>query len=137
MSEYSRQLLAKRRLSAVYGNLSLNTLKKVLNRAKKSRKFKVEALVRILETRLDTCLYRMNLFVSFASLRQLINHGYIYVNNKRVTKPGYCLSFGDIVSLSPRSKQILKPGFRARLKTNSFKIRIAKKENKTETKEGT
>ena len=75
-----------------------------------------------LESRLDVCLYRSNFFKSPGQVRQVINHGFIYVNGSLVNKPGYILRENDIVQYNYLcSKFYLNSGKR---KTRSWHLEV-------------
>ena len=64
-----------------------------------------ENLVGLLERRLDTVIYRMNFAPTIFSSRQLVNHGHVQVNGKRVTIRSYRVRDGDVIEVRAKSKQ--------------------------------
>ena len=105
LSEYGRQLLEKQRLRAYYGVME-KQFKKYVILAKKSSDQTGHALVKILETRLDNIVYRAGFATSIRQARQMVVHGHILVNGKKVDIPSYLIEVGDIISLKERSKSI-------------------------------
>jgi small subunit ribosomal protein S4 len=66
-----------------------------------------EVLLRMLETRLDNVVYRAGWGSSRAQARQLVRHGHVSVNGKRVTIPSYTLRRGEVVSLRDKAKSMI------------------------------
>lgn len=120
LSEYGRQLLEKQRLRAYYGVME-KQFKKYVILAKKSSDQTGHALVKILETRLDNIVYRAGFATSIRQARQMVVHGHILVNGKKVDIPSYLIEVGDIISLKERSKSIelFKNNFESNLQ-NTF-----------------
>lgn len=116
LSEYGRQLLEKQRLRAYYGVME-KQFKKYVILAKKSSDRTGHALVKILETRLDNIVYRAGFATSIRQARQMVVHGHILVNGRKVDIPSYLVEVGDIVSLKERSKsiEIFKNNFESNL----------------------
>ncbi|MBM3708115.1 MAG: 30S ribosomal protein S4 [Actinobacteria bacterium] len=105
-SEYYTQLREKQKAKRYYGILE----KQFRNYYKQSVKRKGitgEILLELLETRLDNVVYLMGLAVSRRQARQLISHGHVYVNDKKVDVASYHLREGQTVSIAPSSKEIL------------------------------
>jgi small subunit ribosomal protein S4 len=65
-----------------------------------------ENLIELLERRLDATVYRMKLAPTPFAARQIVNHGHVLVNGKRVNIPSYKLSDGDTIELKPRAKEM-------------------------------
>jgi small subunit ribosomal protein S4 len=103
-SEYSVQLTEKQKLKVYYGIFE-KQLHNNYERAKKNTKMKLgDALLLLLESRLDNIVYRAGFANSIRMARQLVNHGHIRVNGAKVDIPSYELKPGDIVSLRDKSK---------------------------------
>jgi len=96
LSDYGRQLKEKQKLQVVYG---LNN-KQVSNLFKN---FKLDEIPLILERRLDKVVYNLGFAKSLRIGRQLVLHGHILVNGKKVTIPSYLVSKGDKISIRPES----------------------------------
>ncbi|MBI2327277.1 30S ribosomal protein S4 [Candidatus Curtissbacteria bacterium] len=101
-SEYRVQLREKQKVKRMYGVLE-RQFKKYYTNAAASSKATGEALLAILETRLDNVIYKLNLAKSLSQARQLVSHGHVFVNNKKVTIPSYNVKIGDIISLSAKA----------------------------------
>lgn len=74
--------------------------------AKKSSDQTGYALVKILESRLDNLVYRLGFASSIRQARQMVVHGHIRVNNKKIDIPSYRVNIGDVISLKERSRNI-------------------------------
>ncbi|HSX19109.1 MAG TPA: 30S ribosomal protein S4 [Candidatus Saccharimonadales bacterium] len=105
LSEYGIQLREKQKVKRMYGVLE-RQFSKYFNMAQAKKEATGEALLQILETRLDNVMYRIALAASRPQARQLVSHGHVTVNGKRVTIPSYNVKIGDIVSLSAKSANL-------------------------------
>lgn len=105
LTEYGKQLLEKQRLRAYYGVMEKQFVNYFLE-AKKAKGQTGPALVLILESRLDNMTYRMGFASSIRQARQMVTHGHMLVNGKKVDIPSYRLKVGDEVSLAPRGKKV-------------------------------
>ena len=105
-SDYGIQLQAKQRLKSYYGNINERQFRNFYRKAIKKRGDTVENLVGLLEKRLDIIVYRAKFALTVFSSRQLINHGHIKVNGKKVNIPGYQLKDEDTIELKDKSKQL-------------------------------
>lgn len=105
LSYYGMQLLEKQRLRAYYGVLE-KQFSKYVDKAIKSKDVSGDALVKILECRLDNLVYRMGFGSTLRQARQIVNHGHITVNGKKVDIPSYIVSVGDIIELKEKSRGI-------------------------------
>lgn len=99
-SDYGLQLREKQKIKRFYG-LSERQLKRYFNLAQKRKGKTTENLARLLILRLDNVTQLVNLANSHSQARQMINHGFIKVNNKKVTIPSFQLKVGDVISLVP------------------------------------
>ncbi|MDD4803896.1 MAG: 30S ribosomal protein S4 [Candidatus Pacebacteria bacterium] len=109
-SDFSLQLIEKQKARFTYGlgeKQFKNTIESILS--KKSSNIN-ESLVQALESRLDNVVYRLGLGKSRQATKQLVNHGHIDVNGKRVSIPSYKVSVGDVITIRERSKA--KPIFK-------------------------
>ena len=102
-TDYSRQLTEKQKLKAYYGVLE-KQLRKYFDKALKSSMNTGDALVISLERRLDNAVYRIGFGNSIRLARQLVTHGHILVNGKKVDIPSYQISVGDVISLKEKSR---------------------------------
>ena len=98
-SDYCIQLRAKQKLKGYYGNIGERQFRKIYQEAVRRRGDTSENLIELLERRLDAVVYRMKFAITVFAARQLINHGHIAVNGKRVDIPSYRLKDGDEVSV--------------------------------------
>ena len=105
-SDYGIQLQAKQKLKLYYGNINERQFRNFYRKAIKKKGDTAENLIGLLEKRLDTIVYRAKFALTVFSSRQLINHGHIKVNGKKVNIPGYQLKEEDVVELKEKSKQL-------------------------------
>ena len=97
-SEYGKQLLEKQKLEQMYG-VNERQFRRLFILAKKSNEVTGLAFFRILESRLDNLVYRMGFARTRRAARQLVNHGHVTVNGKKVDIPSYLCSVGDKVAI--------------------------------------
>ena len=102
LSDFGRQLKEKRKFKVVYG-LDDKMLRHLFDRAHGSTGATGMRLLELLERRLDNVVYRMGLAPSRGAGRQLVSHGHIMVNKKRVRAPGYEEKTGDKITIRPES----------------------------------
>ena len=103
LSPYGVQLLEKQRLRAYYGVLEKQFVNYV-KKAEKSKESTGTALIQALECRLDNLVYRLGLASSIRQARQMVVHGHILVNGKKVDRPSYPVSIGEVISLREKSQ---------------------------------
>lgn len=103
MSEYGIQLQEKQKLRHMYG-LNEKQFKNLYVKASKMQGVSGENFMIMLERRLDNLVYRLGLSNSRAGARQLVSHGHVTVNGKKVDIASYLVSVGDVVSLRERSR---------------------------------
>lgn len=116
-SEYSKQLREKQKARRIYGVLE-RQFKIYAGKALKAKGVTGEKLLQILETRLDNVVYRMGLVSSRSTARQLIRHGRVSVDGKKVDIPSFQVKAGQVVVLSPKIAGL-----------ENFKKTIAEKRN--------
>ena len=102
ISEYGIQLREKQKVKRIYGDLE-RQFRRYYGLASKKREATGEALLQLMETRLDNSLYRLNLARTRQQARQLVSHGHVLVNGKKVTIPSYNVKIGDVISLSAKA----------------------------------
>ena len=107
ISDYGSQLEAKQKLKFYYGNMNERQFRNVYRKAIKKRGNTTENLIGFLEKRLDTVIYRAKFATTVFSARQLINHGHIKVNGKKVNIPSYSVSEKDTIELKDKSKELV------------------------------
>jgi len=105
ITEYYTQLREKQKAKRYYGVLE-RQFRNYYRKAVRRKGVTGEVLLQLLETRLDSIIYMMGFATSRAQARQLIAHGHIQVNGRKVDKPSYQLKEGQEVSVSPSSKEI-------------------------------
>ncbi len=103
LSDYGLQLREKQKLKRVYGLLE-KQFRRYFGIASRKRGATGHELLRTLETRLDTVVYRMGLADSRKEARQLVVHSHFFVNGKPVNVSNTILSVGDEVSVRPKSQ---------------------------------
>jgi small subunit ribosomal protein S4 len=105
-SEYGMQLREKQKAKFVYGVLE-KQFRGYFKRAKSMPGVTGENLMQILESRLDNVVFRLGFARTRKEARQIVTHGHIAVNGKRVNIPSYRVRPGDMVSVTPKSKDLL------------------------------
>ena len=106
VSEYGMQLKEKQKLKFIYGVLE----KQFYHYFEIAQKMEGQAganLITLLESRLDSVVFRMGLALTRREARQLVTHGHYLVNGKRVDIPSYRLKVGDVISLKENSKKTM------------------------------
>ena len=106
LSDYGNQLFAKQKLRFYYGDLTEKQFRKIYDKASSIKGDTSEILIELLERRLDAIVYRMKFVPTIFAARQLVNHGHVKVNEKRVNIPSYTVKDGDEISIKEQSKQI-------------------------------
>ena len=106
ISDYGTQLEAKQKMKFYYGNMNERQFRNVYRKAIKKRGNTSENLIGLLERRLDMLIYRAKFATTVFSARQLINHGHIKVNSKKVNIPSYLVKENDIIEVKDKSKEI-------------------------------
>ena len=106
-SDYGTQLEAKQKMKFYYGNINERQFRNVYRKAIQKRGNTTENLVGFLERRLDTVIYRAKFATTVFSARQLINHGHIKVNGKKVNIPSYLINTEDIIEIKDKSRDIV------------------------------
>lgn len=102
-SEYGRQLMMKQKIKMLYGVMERQFRKHYREAAKGGGKIG-ERLMQRLEMRLDNVVYRLGLATTREQARQIVNHGAIFVNGKKVDIPSYHVAVGDVISVNPRKQ---------------------------------
>jgi small subunit ribosomal protein S4 len=107
LSDYGKQLREKQKIRRIYGLLE-RQFHKVYVEAARSKGVTGERLLQLLETRLDTVVYRMGFGASRTESRQIVRHNAILVNGKRVNIPSYQVRPGDTVEVSEQARDQLR-----------------------------
>ncbi|MBO5453353.1 MAG: 30S ribosomal protein S4 [Clostridia bacterium] len=103
LSEYGLQLREKQKAKRYYGVLE-KQFRHYFELAEKKQGITGENLLGILETRLDNVAYRLGFGTSRAEARQIVRHGHVTVNGRRVNIPSYLVSVGDVIAVAEKSK---------------------------------
>jgi len=103
-SEYSLQLREKQKVRRIYGILE-SQFRGYFRKAERMRGVTGENLLSLLERRLDNIIYRLSFAGSRSEARQLVRHGHVRVNGRKVNIPSFLVSQGDEVTLREKSKK--------------------------------
>ena len=106
-TDYGMQLIAKQKLKSYYGNINERQFRNIYRKAIKKRGDTTENLVALLETRLDTVIYRAKFAPTVFSARQLINHGHFKVNKRKVNVSSYLVKEEDLIEVKDKSKSLI------------------------------
>ena len=106
-TDYGVQLNAKQKLKSYYGNINERQFRNIYRKAIKKRGDTTENLVALLETRLDTVIYRAKFAPTVFSARQLINHGHFKINKKKVNVSSYLVKEEDLIEVKDKSKSLI------------------------------
>ena len=101
-SKYALQLREKQKVKRLYGLLE-RQFRKLVEEAERSQGVTGEVILQLLERRLDNLVYRLQLAPSRQGARQLVTHGHIMLNDRRVDIPSIRVKPGDQISVRPRS----------------------------------
>jgi len=115
LSGYGAQLQEKQKLRHMYG-LSEKQFRNLFDKAVKMKGIAGENFMFLLESRLDNLVYRIGFANSRAGARQLVAHGHVTVNGRKVDIPSYLVSPGDVIGLRERSRslKVIKEALEAR-----------------------
>ena len=102
-SNYSVQLTEKQKVRFMYG-LTEKQFRKTFDKAGKLQGVHGENFLRLLESRLDNLVYRIGFSNTRRGARQMVNHGHVLVNGKKVDIPSYQVKVGDVISLKENYK---------------------------------
>jgi small subunit ribosomal protein S4 len=105
LSEYGRQLKEKQKARYVYG-ISEKQMRGYMNQAQKDRGNTGEALVKLLERRLDNVVYRLGFVPTRSAARQLVSHKHVLVNGKSLNISSYLVKKDDNISLDAKAQDI-------------------------------
>ena len=107
LSDYGKQLREKQKLRRTYGVLE-RQFRNTYKEAARSKGVTGERLLQLLESRLDSVVYRMGFGASRSEARQVVRHNAILVNGKRVNIPSYQVKAGDVIEVAPKAKAQLR-----------------------------
>ena len=106
-TDYGVHLVAKQKLKGYYANIKEKQFRKLYLHAKKIKGDTGENLIHLLESRLDTVIYRANFVPTMFAARQFINHQHVEVNGKVLNVASYRLKLGDVVTIKKSSQELL------------------------------
>ena len=102
LSQYAVQLREKQKVKRMYGILE-KQFRRVVGEAERRQGVTGDILLQLLEQRLDNAVYRLNWAPSRQSARQLVTHGHVLLNDKRVDIPSILVKPGDVLTIRPKS----------------------------------
>jgi len=105
-SDYGTQLEAKQKMKFYYGNMNERQFRNTFRKAMQKKGNTSENLIALLESRLDTVIYRAKFATTVFAARQLINHGHIKVNGKKVNIASFLIKAEDTIEVKDKSKDI-------------------------------
>jgi small subunit ribosomal protein S4 len=106
LSDFGQQLRAKQKLKGYYGDISEKQFYKIYEEASRLRGDTSEALIGLLESRLDAVVFRAKFVPTPFAARQFVNHGHVQVNGRRVNIPSYRCKPGDVIEVRGKSKEM-------------------------------
>ena len=104
ISEYGKQLIEKQKIKAYYGIME-RQLQRYFEMASKSEGKTGEALITTLECRLDNLVYRLGFANSIRMARQMVTHGHLTVDGKKITIPSQNIKVNQVISLREKSRK--------------------------------
>ena len=105
-TDYGTQLMAKQKLKGYYGNISEKNFYKYYEEAVRRKGATSENLIELLERRLDAVIYRLKFAITPFASRQLVSHGHVMINGKRLNIPSYQVRDDDVIEIREKSKQL-------------------------------
>ena len=103
MSEYGTQLREKQKAKRIYGVLE-SQFRRYFSMAERERGVTGENLLKLLERRLDNVVFRLGMAASRREARQMVGHGHVHVNGRKVSIPSYIVKVGEVVQIRATSK---------------------------------
>ena len=119
LSDYGTQLQEKQKVRFMYG-VNEKQVKKIFEEAGKIKGVHGENFLRLLESRLDNLVYRLGFATTRRGARQLVNHGHITVNGKKVDIPSYRCKVGDVIAVKEQS--VNHPAIKAALEATHNRV---------------
>ena len=105
VTEYGLQLREKQKVKRAYGVLE-KQFRKYYEEAERMKGVTGENMLSLIERRLDNVVYRMGIGASRKECRQIVNHGHITVNGRRVNVPSFIVKAGDIIAIKENKKEL-------------------------------
>jgi len=106
MSDFGIQLRAKQKLKGYYGDVTEKQFKRAYTDAAKMKGDTGQNLIGLLERRLDAVVYRAKFAPTIWAARQLVNHGHIRVNGKKLNIASAKVDVGDVIELGPKAQEM-------------------------------
>ncbi len=105
-TDFGTQLMAKQKLKGYYGNIGERQFRRYYDEAVRRRGDTGQNLIELLERRLDAVVYRAKFVPTVFAARQVVNHGHVKVNGKRVNIPSYQVKEGDVIELRQKVREV-------------------------------
>jgi small subunit ribosomal protein S4 len=105
-SDFGLQLKAKQKLKGYYGDVTEKQFRRVYDEAVRMKGDTSQNLIGLLEQRLDMVVYRAKFAPTIFAARQIVNHGHILVNGKRLNIASAKVKPGDVIELGPKAKEM-------------------------------
>ena len=106
LSDYGQQLRAKQKLKGYYGNIGERQFNSIYKEASRLKGSTSEQLIGLLERRLDAVVYRAKFVPTVFAARQIVSHGHITVNGKKVNVASFRCRVGDVIEMKEKSRQL-------------------------------
>jgi len=106
VSDYGLQLRAKQKLKGYYGDVTEKQFKRTYQEAARIKGDTGQNLIGLLEQRLDMVVYRAKFAPTIFAARQIVSHGHIYLNGKKINIASARVKVGDVVSLGSKAKDM-------------------------------
>ena len=106
VSDFGIQLRAKQKLRGYYGDVTEKQFKRAYTEAAKMKGDTGQNLIGLLERRLDAVVYRAKFAPTIWAARQIVNHGHIRVNGKKLNIASAKVNVGDVVELGPKAQEM-------------------------------
>src|SRR5215469_11105692 len=106
LSDFGTQLQAKQKLKGYYANITERQFRRYYEEAARRTGDTGENMIGLLERRLDAVVYRAKFVPTIFSARQVVSHGHVKVNGRRVTVPSYLVKEGDAIELTAKARDM-------------------------------
>jgi small subunit ribosomal protein S4 len=106
VSDFGQQLKAKQKLKGYYANINERQFNRIYKEAARLKGSTSEHLIGLLERRLDAVVYRAKFVPTPFAARQIVSHGHVQVNGKKVDIPSYRCRVGDVIEIKEASRQL-------------------------------
>ena len=106
LSDYGQQLRAKQKLKGYYGNIGERQFNSIYKEASRLKGSTSEQLIGLLERRLDAVVYRAKFVPTVFAARQVVSHGHITVNGRKVNVASFRCRVGDVIEMKEKARQL-------------------------------